>query len=459
MSSGQHQASFRDPSGFLFRRDRVLYRQVNQHYALEYDHLINTGLYERLRKIGRLVAHEESEVTPLIPEISHKVILPEKIPFISYAYEWSFSQLKEAALVTLNIQVRALEVGMSLKDASAYNIQFIRGKAALIDTLSFGFYEEGKPWGAYRQFCQHFLAPLALMSKTDIRLGILLRTYIDGIPLNLASKLLPFSSKLNPGLMMHIHLHAKAQNQFADKTAASTENTKTMDKEAFIGLINSLKNTIKKLSWEPSGTEWGNYYEVTNYSDAAILHKKQLITDWVQAVGPKQVWDLGANKGVFSRLASDQGIFTVSFDFDPAAVEQNQQQVKTAQEKNILPLIMDLSNPSPAIGWHNKERDSLISRGPVDMVLALALIHHLAISNNVPYMQMAEFFRDISKFLVIEFIPKSDSQVQKLLQSRLDIFEQHTIEDFEKIFSACFVIHKKEKLPDSDRFLYLMESR
>src|SRR5687768_15426546 len=178
-SSGQLSASFRDPSGFLFSRDGVLYRQVNRRYEQGYARLMESGLYDRLVKAGLLIPHVEVDQAPAESDLSHKVIQPEHVPFISYPYEWSFSQLKDAALATLSIQRRSLKVGMSLKDASAYNIQFVRGKATLIDTLSFETYKEGQPWVAYRQFCQHFLAPLALMALKDVRLNQLLRVYIE----------------------------------------------------------------------------------------------------------------------------------------------------------------------------------------------------------------------------------------------------------------------------------------
>ena len=457
MNSNQHPASFRDPSGFLFTHEGVLYRQVNQKYAEEYKALIESGLYENLSKIGRLVSHQEVDTPSSQPEIAFKIIQPELVPFISYPYEWSFSQLKEAALATLAIQKRALNAEMSLKDASAYNIQFHQGKAILIDTLSFEFYKEGTPWVAYKQFCQHFLAPLALMAKTDIRLSQLLRVYIDGIPLDLASELLPKSTKLNAGLMMHIHMHAKAQVKYADEDVEEKKQKKEISKQSLLGLLENLKNTVKKLNWTPAGTEWGNYYEITNYSDSAFLHKKELISAWFEETKPKQVWDLGANNGVFSRLASEQGVFTVSFDIDPAAVEQNYRQVKDAKETDLLPLVLDLTNPSPALGWHNRERESFAERAPADMVFALALIHHLAISNNVPLQQLANFFSDTGKWLIIEFVPKSDSQVKKLLLSREDIFDEYTLEDFERIFETRFKIQKKVKINESERHLYLME--
>jgi hypothetical protein len=459
MSSNQLGASFRDPSGFLFTRDGVLFRQVNQIYASEYARLIESGLYDKLTKAGLLIRHSEADTSPAEPDLSFKVIQPEHLPFISYPYEWSFSQLKDAALATLAIQKRALKDGMALKDASAYNIQFHNGKAIMIDTLSFEFYEQGQPWVAYRQFCQHFLAPLALMAKTDVRLSQLLRIYIDGVPLDLASRLLPFSTWLNFGLLSHIHLHAQAQTRYADKAAGQLKKTwnKGMSQQALTGLIDSLAGTIRKLVWKPAGTEWGRYYEITNYSDAAFQHKKSLVSEWVADVNPRMVWDLGANNGEFTRLASDKGIYSIAFDIDPAAVEQNYRQVKSSKEQNILPLVMDLTNPSPGLGWQNRERESFLDRTQADMVFALALIHHLAISNNLPLRQIADFFSDLGQWLIIEFVPKVDSQVQKLLASRLDIFDHYNLGEFEEAFRRKFDICKKVKLSESERYLFLMK--
>ena len=456
-------ASFRDPSGFLFTRSGVLFRQVNHSYAEDYNHLMQSGLYEKLVKAGLLVSHQEVEVEPADASLAFKVIQPQRVPFISYPYEWSFGQLKDAALTTLSIQKRALKAGMSLKDASAYNIQFVHGKPTLIDTLSFEVYQEGKPWDAYRQFCQHFLAPLALMAKRDVRLGQLLRVYIDGIPLDLASRLLPFVSRLDFGLLSHIHIHASAQARYADvdvmRVSGSASQRGGMSKNAFIGLIESLEATVKKLGWKPAGTEWGNYYAITNYTDAAFEHKKKIISDWLEQTHPSTVWDLGANNGEFSRLASTRGIHTLAWDIDPTAVEQNYQRVKAEGEQNLLPLLLDLTNPSPALGWANAERDSFGQRGPADVVFALALIHHLAISNNVPLPRLAEFFADSCRWLVIEWVPKSDSQVQKLLRSRKDIFDGYTREGFESAFEQWFHIRAALDVQESERRLYLLEKR
>jgi hypothetical protein len=460
-NKAQLSASFRDPNGFLFSRDGVLYRQVNRKYQQEYTRLMETGLYEKLVKVGLLIAHTEVdqptiEFDSMPQELQAcKVIRPERVPFISYPYEWSFGELKDAALATLSIQKRALKVGMSLKDASAYNIQFVRGKATLIDTLSFETYHEGQPWVAYRQFCQHFLAPLALMALNDVRLNQLLRVYIDGVPLDLASELLPGKTRFNFGLLTHIHLHAGAQKKYAGEEVKSRGGS--MSKQAMIGLIESLDSTIRKLEWKPGGTEWGNYYDITNYSDAAFEHKKRLVGEWTKRIQPRQVWDLGANNGVFSRVASEAAPYVVSFDIDPTAVEQNYRQVKVEKNEKVLPLLLDLTNPSPALGWANHERDSFGERGPADLVLALALIHHLAISNNVPLPQLADFFAETGKWLVIEFVPKSDSQVQKLLASREDIFPTYTREGLEAAFRNRFKIHEAVNVNESERVIYLME--
>lgn len=452
-------ASFRDPSGFLFSRNGILYRQVNRVYADDYDHFIQSGLYDKLVKARLLIPHQEVEHVEVEDENAYKILQPEVVPFISYPYEWSFSQYKDAALATLSIQKRALKAGLSLKDASAYNIQFVDGKPLLIDSLSFETYQEDQPWIAYRQFCQHFLAPLALMAHRDIRLGQLMRVYIDGIPLDLASQLLPVSTRLNFGLLAHLHIHASAQKRYADVDVTPAGSHRSMNKRAILGLIESIETTVKKLHWKSVGTEWGDYYEITNYSEAAFVHKKEIVSSWVEQVKPGIVWDLGANNGEFSRITSQAGIFTLSADIDPAAVEQNYLRIKKDKEKNLLPLLLDLTNPSTSLGWANQERDSLLQRGPADMVFALALVHHLTISNNVPLLMVAEFFARFCRWLVIEFVPKSDSQVQKLLRSRKDIFNQYTPEGFEQAFGIYFDIKEINQVDESQRVLYLLKNR
>jgi len=453
-NSVQLPASFRDPSGFLFQQDGVIYRQVNLVYKDNYNHLMDSGLYQALVDDNLLIPHNEVILEPPIPELAYKVIKPEPLPFISYPYEWCFSQLRDAALTTLRIQRKAFDLGMSLRDSSAYNIQFRSGSPIFIDTLSFGKYREGETWVAYRQFCQHFLAPLALMSYKDIRLSQLLSIHIDGLPLDLTSCLLPWRTRLRFSLLSHIHLHARSQKHFADRPVEIKQ--RRMSRYAFLGILNSLESTVRKLRWQPTGTEWAEYYQDTNYSPQAFEHKKTIVASFLDKVRPVTVWDLGANVGIFSRLASDRGIPVVSFDVDPAAVEKNYLDCLARGDTSILPLVIDLTNPSPGIGWENKERMSLKERGPADAVFALALVHHLAISNNVPFSRIAGFFSDICRWLIIEFIPKADSQVERLLTTREDIFPDYTRQEFEQEFSRYFTIDDSADIRESQRKLYLM---
>jgi hypothetical protein len=457
MANKRLPSSFRDPSGFLFFRNGLIYRQVNTIYKENYDRLINSGLYEALVDGELLISHNEVNIDQARSDKIYKIIKPELIPFISYPYEWCFSQLKDAALTTLKIQKKSLDFGMSLKDCSAYNIQFRKGKPVFIDTLSFEKYPQGQPWVAYRQFCQHFLAPLALMNYKDIRLNQLFRVYIDGVPLDLTSSLLPFRTRFTFSLLSHIHVHAKSQKHFADKTV--NKSAGKMGRLSLFGLIDSLESAVKKLAWQPQGTEWADYYKDTNYSLNALHHKKQLVSEFLDKVNPKIVWDLGANVGMFSRIASDKGIQTISFDIDPAAVERNYLECVRKDETNILPLLLDLSNPSPNIGWENEERMSLFERGPADTVFALALIHHLAISNNLPLDRIATLLSKICDSLIIEFVPKNDSQVQRLLSTREDIFPDYTQQVFEAEFCKYFTVEGSVRIRDSERTLYLMQKR
>ena len=451
-------ASFRDPTGFLYTENGVLYRQINDSGFEDYFTLMDSGLYQELVEIGALIPHEEITKFDLNSPPEKLIIKPEKIPFISYPYEWSFSQLKNAALRTLEIQKLALQKGMSLKDCSAYNIQFYRGKPILIDTLSFESYQEGEPWAAYRQFCQHFLAPLALMSYTDVRLSQLLRIYIDGSPLDLTSKLLPKKTSLNFSLNIHIHLHAKSQDKYSEKEIDPAKNRGRIKKQQLQGLIESLDSGVRKLSWKALHTDWAEYEKFHKYSSAALEHKTELVSEYLAHTQSSTAWDLGANIGTFSRLASQQNIFTVAFDVDPGAVELNYLRSIEEGDPNLLPLIIDLTNPSPALGWALQERQSLVERGRADVVMALALIHHLAIGNNVPFSHLAEFFSSICHWLIIEFVPKDDPQTKRLLKVRKDIFADYNLDRFTEKFSAAFEIIEHQQIRETDRILFLMKN-
>ncbi|MEM9013647.1 MAG: class I SAM-dependent methyltransferase [Pseudomonadota bacterium] len=450
----------------MFSRNGEFYRQVNSSYADIFDQFVQSGLYDKLVSKSYLVAHEELGVGEIEPPEAdcHKILKPAQLAHISYPYEWSFSQLKDAALLTLRIQALALRNGFSLKDASAYNIQFVGSKPIFIDTLSFEPYVDGKPWSAYRQYCQHFLAPLALIAYRGPEFSKTLTTFIDGVPLEFASRMLPLRTKFSYGLIAHIHAHARIQGDYAD-SAADGKVQKAQDaklsKESLLALIESLARITDKLQWKIPQTEWGDYYANTNYSDVAANEKEALVDRFLADIpGPLEiVQDLGANTGKFSRIASARAATVVAQDIDPVAVERHYLAIKSNGPENITPLIQDLFAPSPAIGWANTERDSFVARSKADVVMALALIHHLAISNNAPLENIARLFASLSKWLIIEFVPKSDSQVVRLLQTREDIFPHYNVDGLEKAFSDFYSIKKKEQIAGADRILYLMERR
>lgn len=447
-------SSFRDPSGFIFKNEGNFYRQINPKAQTDYDRLMESGLYQKLVDKSLLIEHIELEN---IYASAYKTLKPTQLSFVSYPYEWSFSQMKDAALATLRIQKIAMKYGMALKDASAFNIQFINNKPVLIDTLSLECYTEGEPWVAYKQFCQHFLAPLALMSYKDIRISKLSSVFIDGIPLDMASKLLPYKTKFNFSLLSHIHWHAKTQLKHADGKI-DTKKKVNVSKTGMLGIISNLYSSIKKLQWKLADTEWGDYYNNTNYSDDAFEAKKALVSSFIKESNAKTLWDLGANDGTFSGLAADLGIDTLAFDIDPVAVEKNYLRLKKTDSK-MTPLLMDLTNPSAGLGWANNERDTLLARGKTDCVMALALIHHLSISNNVPLDMLAEYFASLGNHLIIEFVPKGDSKVDILLATREDIFPNYNLEDFEASFSNYFTLLKKEPVAGSKRTLYLYKTK
>lgn len=448
----RHPASFRDPSGFVFRDKGKVYRQVNKIYARNYEHFIQSGLYQLLKDKEIITPHIEIKENINNSDDWHITLLPEQISFISYPYEWCFEQLKDAALLTLEIVKHAVDKGMILKDATPFNIQFYKGKPVFIDTLSFEEYDESKPWIAYRQFCESFLFPLWLAHYHKINFQNILSVYPEGIPVEIAAKLFPAKSRLNPGVWLHVSL----PRSIGKKNISSNASKRDFSKKKLLDVISHLESIISKLD-NHNKTTWSHYYSETAGSAGYIPEKEKIFLDYIaQAKGSKML-DIGANEGYFSILSAEKGFDVIAIDSDEQSLNSLYTKTKTQRIPDILPLCVDIANPSPAAGFANRERDSFASRVQPDIVLALALVHHLAIGKNISLFMLAEYLHQLAPQLIIEFVPKEDEKTQILLRNKPDIYREYTIHNFESIFQKFFTIVQKTEIKGTFRVLYLME--
>lgn len=452
--------SFRDPAGFVFERDGVLYRQVNASFAETFDAVVDSGLYDALHEQGLLVGHQVVD-TSLGTDDAHVVLRPERLSVISFPYEWSPGQLRDAALVTLRVQQVAFEHGMVLRDASAYNVQFRRGRPVFIDTLSFQPWTEGEPWVAYGQFCDHFLAPLALQVKVDHRLRRLLSADIGGVPVDLAARLLPGRTRWRPALLTHVHMHGRSRANLGEADPDAQRRQASFSRNAMIGLVRGLRKAIEPLTWDGAGTTWSDYDETAaHYDDTARQAKEAAVRDAVATVGPELVWDMGANTGRFATIAAESGATAVAYDLDAGAVERAWRRVAASppQTGDVIPLVQDLANPSPGLGWAHGERPSLADRGPADLVFALALIHHLAIGNNVPLPDVVGHLASLGRHLLVEWVPKDDPKVRVLLATREDVFVDYTRDTFDAAVQAAGTVMSTTPVPGTGRELVLVRT-
>ena len=451
--------SFRDPCGRVFDSEGGILRSVNACYRHHWEKAVACGLLPDLAAKGQALAFHEAAPLPG----AWKTLAVERIPWVSYPYEWSFPQLRDAAVLTLEIQKEALARGMTLKDASAYNIQFRGAAPVFIDLLSFEEREADAPWQAYRQFCMHFLAPLALYAA-DTRLSRLSALWIDGIPLDLAWSLLPGSSAFSLGLQMHLHLHAKAENKYRDgRLAARDIRRAKVSAQGLFDIADSLLRLVKGMPGPKQAGEWEDYYTDTNYSPAARQAKETLTERAAaQARNRHMALDLGANTGHYSALLARHFSQVIAADIDARAVGRHYLSLRARGEKRVLPLVLDLANPSPGIGWGCAERASWLQRGKTDFVSALALTHHLYFSNGIPWPEQAAFFAALlapGGTLLLEFVPREDSQVERLLAARDDIFPDYTLQGFRAAFSPLFEEQEAHSLPETKRTLLLLTRR
>jgi len=448
----QQAISYRDKNGFVILKDRTVCRFVAYSYAKEYDHFMQSGLYQRLVDAELLISHKEDILSETEKLAYYKILLPELITCISFPYEWSASQWKDVILSFLQINSMAMECGMILKDATPFNFTFYKGKCIFIDTISFDFYKDGEPWLAYRQFCETMLGPLALIHFNNVNWTRLMSASINGWELPFISRNLPRKTWFNTTTLLHIHWHSKYSNAKQQRLLKKSSFTK----QKLLVLWDMLYRSINK--WKSAGElhNWSTYYDTGIESASYLEDKTAMVRQWLCNAMPDRVVDLGANNGKFSLIASLYAKEVVAVESDHACIDQLYLNIQEKKIDNITTILSDITQPTPGVGWNNKERMPLLNRLNCDMVLALALIHHLCISKNIPLAFVAHLLASITgKYALVEFVPKSDPKIQQLLANREDIFDDYSEEQFIIYFNQYFELQEVHSCFTSERKLFL----
>ncbi|MFC4231835.1 hypothetical protein ACFOW1_08030 [Parasediminibacterium paludis] len=440
--------SYKDPAGFVRKKDGIFYRYINHSYANEYLHLINSGLYQKLINEKLLIEHSEVENT----DDFYKVILPKQLYFLSYPPEWTFVQWQEMLHTLLTINSIALQHGMILKDASPYNFAFVEGKCLLLDTISFRFYNNGEPWFAYRQFCEEVLAPMALIYFKSAYWAKLSFSSVSGFQLSFVSKQLPLKTWFNSTCLLHIHLHSKFVSNKSGNKAVSYFNT-----EKLLNLFNTIDKNVA--AWQKPIQEhsiWDNYYSENIESFTYLQNKENVIRGWLQLLKPSSVVDFGANTGRFSTIASEYCNHVAAVESDIACIAD----IISQKQDNITTFVADITEPTPGLGWDNTEKIPLLERLSGEMILFLAVIHHIAIAKNVPLPLIASLANKLTtNYVITEFVPKSDNKVKQLLRSKEDFFSNYSENHFINCFSEYFSLIEVHQCEDSERKLFLWQKK
>jgi len=451
--------SFRDRNGRVFYRDGGIYRTVGSEALASWEMLRATRFFGEAVGAGTIVATER--VDPVSAHLGDlgpwaAVLKHERIPFISYPYEWCFGMLQAAALLQLDMLAAALDEEMTLKDSTPFNIQWRGTTPVFVDIPSFERYRAGEPWGGYRQFCKLFLYPLLLQAYKDVPFHAWLRGSIDGIDPGVINNLMSLRDLLRPGVLLHVTLQARAESRYAPGAVDVRQNLQRagFSRAMIVNNVSRLRKLVAGLSWAAAGSTWSDYGTSHSYSDADRERKLEFVRTVAAARQWALAWDLGCNEGTFSRIVAEHADTVVAVDADHLTLERLYRTLSESSQRTILPLYMNLSDPSPDLGWRGLERKAMTSRARPELILCLALIHHLVIAANVPLHEVLDYFAAIGGVLIIEFVDKSDPMVQRLLQNKVDQYGEYTRPEFERLLAERYDIVRSEALPSGTRTLY-----
>ncbi|MEV4537038.1 methyltransferase [Asanoa sp. NPDC049518] len=450
--------SFRDPQTRVFHADGEVLRGLGAQAAQDWKALRDSEFFARTQADKTVTATDEVErELPGEPGTWSATLRHEPLPFVTYPYEWSHTMRQDAAALHLDLLQQALKAGFTMKDGSAYNVQWRGAKPEFIDVGSFEPAKPGEPWAGYRQFCQTLLYPLMLQAHLDLDPRALLRSQIDGVEPAQMRRLLGGTKRLAAGVLKHVHLHDSIQSRNADRsTGAVREQLRDagFNSELVAAAVRAMAKLVAKLEWAPPATHWGDYRETCSYSDDDRAAKQQFVDAALDAARNRElVLDLGANDGVFSRQAAAKAGYVVAVEADPAVVDTLYRQLRAEGEKRILPIVMDLADPSPGGGWAGHERAGFAQRAAkADVTLALALVHHLAIGRNVPLPAIVDWLAGMGRTVVVEFVHAEDPMARKLLANKPDgLFPDYHVETFVRLLGERFDIAKRETLPGGTR--------
>ena len=461
--------SFRDRDSRVVVTDEAIYRALSPEGTEDWEAFSASPLLGQLTASGQLIGTRVvgtevlGDLTDLLPTGVEKVLEHDRIPFVSYPYEWTFSMLQDAAKLQLELGIAAIDAGLTLKDATPYNVQYLGSQPTFIDIGSFEKITEGEPWIAYRQFCMLYLYPLLFQAHKDIPFQPWMRGSIDGIQPIDAIKVFSLRDRLRRGVFLHTSLHARLDrraNKSGPGSAEANKQTRQVKPKQIQAQLQSMHRLISKLKWKAGETSWSGYRQSNTYSDDDDRRKQSFVAEVAAEERPALTWDMGCNDGAYSRIAAENSERVVAFDFDHATVEALYRSLKEEGNTRILPLVSNLADPSPALGWRGLERKTLVDRGAPDLMLALALIHHVSISANIPIADFLQWARDMGTTLLIEFPKRTDPMVRALLANKHDGANPDYEEgNFERELEKRFTVERREELPSGDRILFLAKPR
>ena len=436
-----------------------MFRALSERALADWQRLANTRFYAQHAQQGRLIGTRRVPHRDDLPDLDPRwaaVLEHSRLPVVSYPYEWSFGMLRDAALLQLDLTLAALDEDMTLKDATPFNIQWIGTRPTFIDVGSFTGYEPGAPWAGYRQFCETFLYPLFLQAYRNLPFQPWLRGRLDGMRAEECRSFLSARDYLRPGVLTHVHLQARAQARYEDSNVDVAEQLHAAGFGAALikNNVARLRRTVEGLRWTPAQSTWSDYQRTHTYGEADLERKADFAKRILQTRRWSLVWDIGCNTGIYSRLAAEHADYVLALDADEVVIESLYQALRQEERTNILSLVADVADPSPGLGWRGRERQPLADRGAPDLLLCLALVHHVVIGRNVPLTDFIAWLAEFDADVVLEFVDRGDPMVERLLRNRRGQALDYSREAVEAALRSRFHVAAREALASGTRTIY-----